>query len=134
MSDAVNRTDKIDAEAKERARLNEEAERVMANSKPTPTQREADLIKEGLLHPDDKEDPGNPTMPSVAEQRKRVADAGASQPYRTRDMGAAQPQAARPAPATQAHSTTPSVNPATAGQHASSARHGASSTKEEDKK
>ena len=132
MSDPVNRADQMDAEAKARAKLNEEAEAVMANSKPTPTQREADLIKEGLLHPDDKEDPNNPTMPSVSEQRKRVADAGASQPYRTRDMGAAQQQAARPA--TQAHSTTPSVNPATAGQHASSARHGASSTKDEDKK
>lgn len=118
MSDAVNRTDQMDAQAKERAKLNEEAEAVMANSKPTPTQREADLIKEGLLHPDDKEDPGNPTMPSVDEQRKRVADAGASQPYRTRDMGAAQP-AARPV---QAQPQAPAP------------RHGASSTKDEEKK
>lgn len=132
MSDAVNRTDQMDAEAKERAKLNEEAERVMADSRPTPTQREADLIKEGLLHPDDKEDPNNPTMPSVAEQRKRVADAGASQPYRTRDMGAAQQSAARPTAQPQAQAAHQTHTPAQ--QHAGAARHGAASAKDEDKK
>lgn len=128
MSD--NTIEKHDAEANERAKLNEEAEAAMSNSKPTPTQREADLIRRGLLHPDDKENPEQPTMPSVEEQRRRLADAGATQPYRTRDMGAAQ-QAGRPA---AAQPQTQTAHAASGGHQAAAPRQGAASAKDEDKK
>ena len=61
------------AEEKRRAKqeeINKKAAEVMENSKPTPTQEEADLAKLGLLHPDDRVDPENPEMPSLEEQRK----------------------------------------------------------------
>lgn len=80
---------KAQREAAERARLNAEAERVMNESKPTPTQAEVDAIKRGEMDHDDKEDPENPSMPPLHEQHARIAEAGRSAPYRRRATEAA---------------------------------------------
>src|SRR4051812_5736451 len=91
-STPLDDVDRMDGEAEARQSLYEEAERVMATSKPTPTQRENDLYKVGAMHPDDKEDPVNPEMPSVADQQKRIAAAGSS------SQMSPQPQPQPPAP------------------------------------
>lgn len=53
----------------------EQAERVMNESRPTPTQEENDLIKTGAMHVDDKEEPDGPTMPPIAVQHAHMAEA-----------------------------------------------------------
>jgi len=81
--------EKLTAEAKARAELNAEQERVMAESKPTPTQAENDAAKLGTLNIDEKEDPKNPDMPSLAEQQQKVASAaGNDATYQTRSAAA----------------------------------------------
>lgn len=110
--------DRIEAEAKARDELNRHAEEVMANSRPTPTQREADLIKAGVLHPDDKEDPQNPDMMPLHEQRRRIAEAGNPAPYRTRDMAAPRQAAREPVAQSQTQAAAPSA-PAPASQSVS---------------
>jgi hypothetical protein len=53
-----------------RAKLTEQTMTVTAQSKPTPTQEENDLLKLGLMHPDEKVDPGNPEMPPPGVQQE----------------------------------------------------------------
>jgi len=62
-------------EAAERARLNAEAQRVMDESRPTPSQAEVDAIVKGEMGHDDKEDVDNPSMPPLHEQHARIASA-----------------------------------------------------------
>lgn len=49
---------------------------------PTPTQQENDLLRLGLMHPDEKADPDNAEMPPTGLQEvflaKAVADAGSA--------------------------------------------------------
>lgn len=63
----------VAAEDKRRAKQEEnnaKAAEVMEKSIPTPTQEENDKAKLGLLHPDERENPEQPVMPSLEEQRK----------------------------------------------------------------
>ena len=76
-------------EAAERARLSAEAQAVMDNSRPTPSQAEMDAIVKGEMNHDDKEDDGNPSMPTLAEQHARIADARRGGPRRRRSADAA---------------------------------------------
>ena len=76
------------AEAAERARLSAEAQAVMDNSRPTPSQAEVDAIVKGEMDHDDKEDPDNPSMPPLHEQHARIA-AARSGPRRRRSADAA---------------------------------------------
>jgi hypothetical protein len=85
--------EQLKKEADARRELSAEADRVMAESRPTPTQEENDLAKLGALHPDDKEDPDNPEMPEVWEQQARIAEAGSGASYQTRDAAASRPAA-----------------------------------------
>jgi len=104
------------AEAAERARLSAEMERVMNESRPTPSQAEVDAIKLGEMDHDDKEVMDNPSMPPLHEQHTRIANArsgphrrhrsadaaGDSALYRTRDARAersAEREPAKPEPA-----------------------------------
>lgn len=60
-----------EAEAKRRAKQeqnNAKAAEVMEKSKPVPTQEECDLLALGV--PVEIENPNNPVMPSLEEQRK----------------------------------------------------------------
>ena len=103
-TDAPENPDK--SEAAERARLSAEAQAVMDNSRPTPSQAEVDAIKRGEMAHDDKEEVEQPSMPPLAEQHARIAAARSGSrrqrtaeavddaaPYRTRDA-----RAERPAP------------------------------------
>jgi hypothetical protein len=103
--------DRADREAGVRASLNAEAERVMNESKPTPTQAEMDAIKRGEMHHDDKVDPENPDMPSLHEQRQRIAEAGGEHAaYRTRSMTSKR-DADRNPPGVRTMSMSGPVNP-----------------------
>jgi hypothetical protein len=62
-------------------------EEVMANSRPTPTQKELDAAKLGMPI-DDAEVTEAPSMPPLAEQQARVAEASGQAPYRTRAANA----------------------------------------------
>lgn len=94
------------AEAAERAKLSAEAQAVMDNSRPTPSQAEVDAIVRGEMQHDDKENVDNPSMPPLHEQHARIADARRGGPrqrrraaeadedgalYRTRDARAERP-------------------------------------------
>jgi hypothetical protein len=101
------------AEAAERARLSAEAQRVMDESKPTPSQAEVDAVKTGQMDHDDKEEVDNPSMPPLAEQharlaaarngpprRRRAAEAEDERaPYRTREARAGTVERSEPVPA-----------------------------------
>ncbi len=79
--------DKAAREAAVRADLNAEAEHVMHNSTPTPTQEEMDAIVMGKRTTVKAQN--NPEMPPLHEQRARIAEAQGEQPlYRTRMMNA----------------------------------------------
>jgi hypothetical protein len=52
-----------------RVRLCQEAQLVMEESLPTPTQAEVDGIVKGLITYDDKVDPNNPEMPPIHTQK-----------------------------------------------------------------
>jgi hypothetical protein len=58
-----------------REALSAEAERVMAESKPTPTQAEIDAIVSGEAHLDEKVTPDNPEMPPLGAQEELLANA-----------------------------------------------------------
>jgi hypothetical protein len=62
-------------------------EEVMANSRPTPSQQELDAAKLGMPI-DDGEGADAPSMPPLAEQQARVAEASGQAPYRTRAANA----------------------------------------------
>jgi hypothetical protein len=79
-------------EAAERARLSAEAQAVMDNSRPTPSQAEVDAIKKGEMDHDDKEEVDNPTMPPLHEQHARIA-AARSGPRRRRTADASEDSA-----------------------------------------
>jgi len=95
--------DTLDAQAKERAFNNSEADRRMNQTKPTPTQQEIDLARLG--HPVmEKEDDGSgpdPGMLSPEDQRKlrdetdkrRASAASGSAPYKTREAAPPKPSA-----------------------------------------
>lgn len=79
--------DRAAREAGVRAELNAEAERVMNESRPTPTQAENDAVKRGEMRPEDTEDPDNPAMCSLGEQQARIAEASNDRAaYSTRQM------------------------------------------------
>ena len=71
--------EQYEADKQARATLTEQTLKVTAESTPTPTQEENDLLRLGLMHPDDKAAPDNPVMPQLAVQQamveKAVADA-----------------------------------------------------------
>lgn len=62
-------------EAAVRAQLAAEAEKVMNESKPTPTTAEVDAIKTGKMNHDDKAEDENPSMRPLHEQRAMVEEA-----------------------------------------------------------
>lgn len=64
-----------DQEAARRREFAAQADKVMAESKPVPSQEEIDAIVRGEMHVDDKADPGNPEMPHVAEQQQAIREA-----------------------------------------------------------
>lgn len=91
--------------AEARRPLVEQAERVMSESRPTPTQEENDLIKTGAMHPDDKEAPDGPTMPPLGVQHAHMAehtrtDSGEDE-RRARDRATLRPGRQDPAGATE---------------------------------
>ena len=57
------------ADQQARAALTAQQLKVTEQSQPTPTQEENDLLRLGLMHPDDKANPDNPEMPSLAAQQ-----------------------------------------------------------------
>lgn len=71
--------EQYEADKQARATLTEQTLKVTGGSTPTPTQEENDLLRLGLMHPDEKADPDNPVMPQLAVQQavveKAVADA-----------------------------------------------------------
>jgi len=87
-----------EATTKARAELNAEAERVMAESRPVLSQEENDKAKLGLRDPEATTTEEAPEMPPLAEQQRRIAEAGGDRPaYQTRQATAGQPSQ-RPAP------------------------------------
>lgn len=76
---------KLDEDDKARHDANVEAGKRQAESKPTPTQRENDLAKLGLLDPDEKEDDGSgpEVMPGALRRDVSAEDAAK---YKTRDV------------------------------------------------
>lgn len=62
------------------AALSAEAQYVMDNSQPIPTQAENDALRLGEMTPDEIADPGNPEMPSVAAQQALVEMAVPDEP------------------------------------------------------
>jgi len=63
------------ADQKVRAELTEQTLKVTEQSQPTPTQEENDLLRLGLMHPDEKASPDNPEMPSLAAQQALIEKA-----------------------------------------------------------
>jgi hypothetical protein len=63
------------ADQQARAALTTQTLEVTSQSQPTPTQEENDLLKLGLMHPDDKANPDNPEMPPLAVQQALLAKA-----------------------------------------------------------
>lgn len=61
--------DQYRADQQARAALTAQQLKVTEQSQPTPTQEENDLLRLGLMHPDDKANPDNPEMPPVEVQR-----------------------------------------------------------------
>jgi len=77
---------RLDEDDKARVERNAEAEKRRTQAKPTPTQREADLAKLGLLDIDSKEDDGSgPEVMPAHVRRAAVADEEAVQRYKTRE-------------------------------------------------
>jgi len=84
--DARQAADKrLDEEAKARHEANVEAGRRQAEGKPTPTQRENDLAKLGLLDHDEKEDDGSGPEIMPGGLRRDISAEDAAK-YRTRDV------------------------------------------------
>lgn len=83
-----------------RAQLTEQTLAVTAQSQPTPTQEENDLLKLGLMHPDDKANPDVPVMPPLAVQQAALEKA---QPAPSQRPPAPQGGSASPPPAAPAH-------------------------------
>jgi hypothetical protein len=71
------------ADQQARAQLTEQTLKVTSESQPTPTQEENDLLRLGLMHPDEKASPDNPEMPSLEVQQallQRAQPAPANRP------------------------------------------------------
>lgn len=62
------------------AALSAEAQYVMDNSQPIPTQAENDALRTGQMQPDDISDPDNPEMPSIPAQQALVEMAVPDEP------------------------------------------------------
>ena len=93
------------ADKARRAELTTQTLTVTGQSSPTPTQEENDKLRLGLMHPDDKVDPGNPEMPPLGVQQAYMAGVTLPQPPDTvmGARGGGAPGGARrvePAPAT----------------------------------
>jgi hypothetical protein len=73
----------VDERAKELQEAQKAAQKVMDESKPTPTQRENDLAKVGALDIDDKEADGSEEQASPAPARASSSEGGTST-YRNR--------------------------------------------------
>jgi len=58
-----------DEQKERRAALTASTLMVTENSRPIPTQEENDLLKLGLMHPDEKSTPAAPKMPALEVQR-----------------------------------------------------------------
>jgi hypothetical protein len=98
------------------ADLNAEAERVMSESRPTPTQEEADKLKTGEMKPTDIEHVDQPTMPPLHEQQAKVAEADAKDAETLRaqrEQEAADRAAARAGTAPTTTTTTQTTPPPT---------------------
>jgi hypothetical protein len=80
------------ADQKVRAELTEQTLKVTSQSQPTPTQEENDLLRLGLMHPDEKATPDNPEMPSLAVQQamlEKAQPAPSQRPPRPQGGGSA---------------------------------------------
>jgi len=80
-----------DEQKERRAALTTSTLMVTENSRPIPTQEENDLLKLGLMHPDEISNPAAPKMPSLEVQRA----------YLTSGEGSVEPVKEEPAPPTR---------------------------------
>ena len=88
------------ADQKARAELTAKSLEVSDKSQPTPTQEENDLLKLGLMNPDDKANPDNPTMPPLGVQQEMLQRAQESTtPAPRREPYGGGPDAPRHTPA-----------------------------------
>ena len=85
-----------DEQKERRAALTTSTLMVTENSRPIPTQEENDLLRLGLMHPDDISNPASPKMPALEVQRA----------YLTSGEGSVEPVREEP-PATPARQVPP---------------------------
>lgn len=64
----------LDEQEKARQKANADAQKLMDESRPTPTQRENDLARLGQLNIDEKEPDGSPTEDLTPQNRAIVSD------------------------------------------------------------
>lgn len=88
--------DQYRADQKVRAELTEQTLKVTDQSQPTPTQEENDLLRLGLMHPDEKASPDNPEMPSLAAQQALIEKAQPAPSNRPPGPGAGAPAPGAP--------------------------------------
>jgi hypothetical protein len=88
--------DQYRADQKVRAELTEQTLKVTSQSQPTPTQEENDLLRLGLMHPDEKVNPDNPEMPSLAVQQAMVEKAQPAASHQPVRPGGGAPAAGAP--------------------------------------
>ena len=96
-----------DEQKERRAALTASTLMVTENSRPIPTQEENDLLKLGLMHPDEKSTPAAPKMPALEVQRAYLTSGeGSGEPVK--EEPAAPPARQVPPPAR----ATPEQRPA----------------------
>jgi len=96
-----------DQQKERRAALTTSTLMVTENSRPIPTQEENDLLKLGLMHPDEISNPAAPKMPSLEVQRAYLTSGeGSVEPVKEEP---AAPQARQVPPPARA---TPEQRPA----------------------
>jgi hypothetical protein len=89
------------ADQEARAALTKKTLEVTEQNQPTPTQEENDLLRLGLMHPDDKASPQNPEMPPVAVQQAALRHA---------QQTAAVPDRPTPAPGAPSNVDVPNLS------------------------
>jgi hypothetical protein len=91
-----------DQQKERRATLTNLTLQTTESQTPTPTQEENDLLKLGLMHPDDKADPAAPEMPAAAAQQAYLASGEgrleAVTPARRTQVSTRETPPAQPAP------------------------------------
>jgi hypothetical protein len=90
-----------DEQKERRAALTTSTLMVTENSRPIPTQEENDLLRLGLMHPDEISQPASPKMPALEVQRAYLA-AG---------EGSVEPIKEEPAPPPARHVPPPAARP-----------------------